>query len=165
MAATKVSMSGTPCDISTGASRTAADLARRSISVALVAVGLQWPLSVGSQGPGMARLGRLSSLPPAFSGSRTALAFDARLHELGWIEGKNLVIERRYSGGDLAVLQRHARELVDAKVDVIFCTSELEAEVARQVTASIPIVAAILVHPLERGLIASYAHPGATSPD
>jgi len=88
------------------------------------------------------------------------MAFDTRLRELGWIEGKNLVIEQRFNGGDLALLQQQVRELVDARVDVILCPTELEAEAARKITSSTPIVTSILVNPVERGLIASFAHPG-----
>jgi putative ABC transport system substrate-binding protein len=79
---------------------------------------------------------------------------------LGWTEGKNLVIEQRFYGGDLATLQRQVRELVEAKVDLLVCPSEIEAEVCREITTSTPIVSGVLVNPIDRGLISSFAHPG-----
>ena len=82
------------------------------------------------------------------------------MRELGWVEGKNFVLDARYPGSDPTTRARFAYEPVASRVDVIFCVGVSQAEAARQATASIPIVGAVFSNPVERGLIASYVRPG-----
>jgi hypothetical protein len=64
------------------------------------------------------------------------------LRELGYLEGKNIVIEYRYAGGSLERLRELAAELVRLKVDVIVTTSSAPTRAAKEATATIPIVMA-----------------------
>ena len=85
--------------------------------------------------------------------------FRQRLHELGYVEGKNIVFE--YRGGDGSIDRLVlAAELVRLKVDVIFTTNTPTAMAAKNATTTIPIVVAGLSDPVATGLIASLARPG-----
>src|SRR5205085_3274936 len=81
------------------------------------------------------------------------------LRDLGYVEGKNLVIEFRWSS---TVEQMHeaAAELARMKLDVIFATSSTESEPARRATSTIPIVFATHADPVGVGHVASLARPG-----
>jgi ABC-type uncharacterized transport system substrate-binding protein len=86
--------------------------------------------------------------------------FFSGLRELGYVEGKNILIERRYSGNDTAKLLANAKELVALKVDVIIAPSSTFVEAARQATREIPIVFSRHNDPVGNGHIASLARPG-----
>jgi putative ABC transport system substrate-binding protein len=79
--------------------------------------------------------------------------------ELGWIAGRNIAIEYRWSEGRQAPVAEIAAEFVRQKVDVIV-TYGGAVTVLKQATASIPIVFAIAVDPVGIGLVASLSHPG-----
>ncbi len=83
-----------------------------------------------------------------------------RLRELGYVEGQNLVIERRFTEGNLERIPTLAAELVAFKVDVIVAVGTPAAQAFRRETATIPIVMIGGVDPVEAGLVASLAHPG-----
>jgi len=82
------------------------------------------------------------------------------LRELGYVEGKTIAIEYRYADG-VDRLPDLAAELVRFKVDVIGVTSTTAAIAAKHATNTIPIIIAGLSDPVETGLVASLAHPGA----
>src|SRR5262245_27213262 len=87
-------------------------------------------------------------------------AFVRRLHELGWIEGRTVVIEYRWAEARTERFGEIAAEFVRRKVDVIV-TSATEAIVAaKQATSVIPIVIAAAGDPVGTGLVASLARPG-----
>lgn len=88
-------------------------------------------------------------------------AFTGRLAELGWIEGRNLVIEARYAEGRYDRLPALAAELVRVPVDVIFANAAPSAQAAKLATTSIPIVFETLGDPITAGLVASLSRPGA----
>ncbi len=118
-----------------------------------------WPLIArAQQQPKIARLGYLGFGTPAASTHRVE-ALRAGLRDLGYVEGKNLVIEFRWSG---TVEQMHeaAAELARMKVDVIFATSSTESEPARRATNTIPIVFATHADPVGVGHVSSLARPG-----
>jgi putative ABC transport system substrate-binding protein len=83
---------------------------------------------------------------------------DLRAH--GWIEGKNLVIERRYTSGNSSLLPAFAEELVRLKVDLIVAHGTLAALAAQKATTTIPVVFHRVADPVRVGLVASLAHPG-----
>src|SRR5229473_8519283 len=87
-------------------------------------------------------------------------AFRQGLRDLGYVEGRNVVIEYRDAEGKLERLPALAAELVALKVDVIVVTSTPTALAARQATRSIPIVFAWAVDPVASGLVTSLARPG-----
>ena len=89
-----------------------------------------------------------------------AEAFRQRLRELGYVEGRNLVIEYRWAAGKQERLPELAAELVRVKVEVIVASSTPTAEAAKRATSTIPIVMAPVADPVGSGLVASLARPG-----
>jgi len=87
-------------------------------------------------------------------------AFVDALRELGWIEGKNVVFERRYAENRLERLPELAADLVRLKVDVIAASGTVAPLTAKQATTTIPIVMTAAGDPLGSGLVASLARPG-----
>ena len=83
------------------------------------------------------------------------------LREQGYVEGKNLVIERRYADGNLEKTPAFARELAAMKLDAVVTTCTPSTRAARAATASTPIVMAAVADPVGQKLIASLAQPGA----
>jgi putative ABC transport system substrate-binding protein len=82
------------------------------------------------------------------------------LRELGYVEGRNLIIERKYANEKLDRLPMLARELVQLRVDVIFAASVASARAALDATTTIPIVWLGNLDPVAAGLVASLARPG-----
>ena len=89
-------------------------------------------------------------------------AFVARLHDLGWIEGRTIHIEYRWWEGRAERAAQIARELVDLKVDLIVANADAVPAV-KQATAVIPIVFVLSQDPIGSGLVGSLADPAATS--
>ncbi len=87
-------------------------------------------------------------------------AFRQELSKLGWIEGKNLTIEYRFSEQNRERLPELAADLVRLKVDLIVTTGEPPALAAKKATTTIPIVMANAGDPVGSGLVASLARPG-----
>ena len=83
-----------------------------------------------------------------------------RLHELNWIENRNVAIEYRWAEGRSERYAEIAAELVRLKVDVIVAHSTPAVIAAKQATAVIPIVFPVAGDPLGSGLVASLARPG-----
>ena len=88
-----------------------------------------------------------------------AAALVERLGQLGWIEGRTVQIEYRWSQGRRERVAEIASELVSKKVDLIV-TYGGAAVILKQATASIPIVFVPAVDPVAAGLVANFAHPG-----
>ena len=82
------------------------------------------------------------------------------LRELGYAEGKNLVVERRYAEGHAERFQEFAAEMVRLKVDVIIVTTTPAALAVKTATATIPVVFPNAISPVESGVVESLAHPG-----
>jgi putative ABC transport system substrate-binding protein len=127
----------------------------------LIAVGaiLATPLAVeAQQGAKVARIGYLAgSLAVA---PHLPEAFRQGLRELGYIEGRNVVIEYRAAEGTLERYPVLAAELVALNVDVIVAPSTVAARAAKQATRTIPIVMTSSSDPVGLGLVASLARPG-----
>src|SRR5262249_52603154 len=87
-------------------------------------------------------------------------AFGQGLVDLGYVEGRNIAIERRFAEGKWARLPDLAAELVSLKVDVIVAAPTPAIQAARQATTPVPIVMAISGDPVGTGLVASLARPG-----
>src|SRR5512135_2599788 len=94
------------------------------------------------------------------SGSSRAEAFLQGLRDLGYIEGENIVIERRYAEGKLDRLPALAAELVRLKVDAIVTPGATVSRAAKEATATTPIVTAQDPDPVGNGFVASLARPG-----
>lgn len=89
-----------------------------------------------------------------------AAFFDA-LRELGYIEGRNIIVERRFGAGSVDRLNEFAAELVALKVDLIVAAATPAAQAARKATTTIPIIFVAVVDPVGAGLVASLARPAA----
>jgi putative ABC transport system substrate-binding protein len=127
--------------------------------VTLVLLTLWAPLAVDAQQPAkVARIGYLALTQDAQS--LNAEAFRQGLRDLGYVEGQNLVIERRSAEGRTESLRDLAAELVRLQVDVIVTGGDNAARVALQATRTIPIVIAGGGDPVGLGLVASLARPG-----
>jgi putative ABC transport system substrate-binding protein len=94
--------------------------------------------------------------PPPSSSS----PFDQGLLKLGYVEGQNITIERRYANGQLDRLPQLAAELAHLPLDVILTQSFPAALAAKQATTTIPIVVVGAGDPVATGLVASFARPG-----
>jgi putative ABC transport system substrate-binding protein len=105
------------------------------------------------------RIGFLSAASASTISDRTE-AFRQGLRELGYVEGKNILIEWRYAEAKLDRLPALAAELVDLKVDVIVTGGSGATRPARQATATIPIVMTQDSDPVASGFVASLARPG-----
>ena len=105
------------------------------------------------------RIGYLTAAYLTAISARTE-AFRQGLRELGYAEGKNIIIEYRYTEGKEGPLPELAVDLVRLKVDVIVTASTPDALVTKQRTGTIPIVMAVSGDPLGSGLVASLARPG-----
>jgi putative ABC transport system substrate-binding protein len=111
------------------------------------------------QAANSARLGYLGNSPAAVPHLREA--FLQGLRDLGYVEGRNLVIEYRLAEGKLDRFPALAAELVALKVDVIFAGGgTLSALAAKQATRTLPIVFAAVVDPIASGVVTSLARPG-----
>jgi putative ABC transport system substrate-binding protein len=104
-------------------------------------------------------VGFLSSRSPGAEKSRLA-AFQQGLQELGYLEGKNILIEQQYAGGKFDRLPDLAAELVRLKVDVLVVSGAPAAHAAKNATRVIPIVIGNAADPVGTGLVASLARPG-----
>jgi putative ABC transport system substrate-binding protein len=117
-----------------------------------------WPVAARAQRQTVARIGFLD-LAPASAWANELEAFRAGLGDLGYVEGKNIVIEFRWAD-TVDQLPELATELVRMKVDVIIAPASTEVEPVRQATKTIPIVFAQHADPVGLGHVASLARPG-----
>ena len=117
-----------------------------------------WPSAAqAQQAVKMARIGYLAS---NLANQGPLDAFRQGLRDLGYVEGRNVVIEYRDAQGKLDPLPALAAELVALKVDVIVASSTAAALAARRATTIVPIVFATVPDPVATGLVASLARPG-----
>ena len=136
---------------------------RRDLIKAIAGCAAAWPLATHAQQA--TKVPRIGILAPGRSdnsdASLTALnAFEAAMRELGYAEGRNIALERKFADGDVNRLRALATELVEHRVDVIVANSTPAARAAKQATTTIPIVAIAMANPVEDDLVASLARPG-----
>jgi len=107
--------------------------------------------------PRVVRLGFVGPLSPS---TLSFAPFWQRLRELGWIEGENLLVERRTADGHLERLPGLIADVIDRKPDVLVTYGMPGAIAARKATSTIPVVAWAMVDPVRSGVVASLARPG-----
>src|SRR5882672_4952982 len=107
----------------------------------------------------VARIGFLGLVSPSSHASRTS-ALRAGLRDLGYVEGKNLVIEFRWAEGKYDRLPKLAEELVRINVELIVTASTPGVRAAKQATTVVPIVMASSGDAVANGLVNSLARPG-----
>jgi len=136
-------------------------LTRVSLTAVLAVALLAAPPVGSAQDAGRVyRLGILSPSPmPDPAVATTPNLVPSALRELGYVEGRNLVVVRRFAEGQVDRLPDLARDLIQQRVDVIVAVSEA-IRAARDATTSIPIVMGFGFNPVEQGFVASLARPG-----
>ncbi len=117
------------------------------------------PIAQAQQSNKIPHIGYLNAVSPSSVSDRIE-AFRQGLRELGYVEGKNIVIESRYADGKLERLPALAAELVGLKVDVIVSSGPTPTRFAKKATSTIPIVMAQDSDPIGNGFVASLARPG-----
>jgi putative tryptophan/tyrosine transport system substrate-binding protein len=131
--------------------RTFVGFAAGGLIVASIGVG-------GQPAAQVRRIGWLWNRAPVPAANFYEYTKDLRAH--GWIEGKNLVVEQRYTSGNVSLLPALAEELVRLKVDLIVADGTVAALAAQKATSTIPVVFSRAADPVRVGLVASLAHPG-----
>lgn len=134
---------------------------RREFIIVLGGATLGWPLAArAQQADKVYRIGYLSLGSPAAEATRFN-AFRAGLAALGYVDGKNLVIETRWlEGGKYGQLAELAAQLVDLKVDVIVTYATPGVSAAKRATTTIPIVFATVGDAVAVGVVSSLSRPG-----
>jgi putative tryptophan/tyrosine transport system substrate-binding protein len=117
------------------------------------------PSAEAQQPAKIPRIGYLGANFPTTNPARIE-AFRQGLRELGYVEGKNILIEYRFAEGKLDRLPALAAELVRLKVDVIVMGGPASTRPAKEATVTIPIVMAFDTDPVGSGFVASLARPG-----
>jgi putative tryptophan/tyrosine transport system substrate-binding protein len=125
------------------------------ITVSLITV----PSAVAQQPKKIPRIGFLGGGSASANAGRLE-AFRQGLRELGYVEGKNIVIEQRWAEGKLDRLALLAAELVRLKVDIIVSAGPTVTRVAKEAAVTIPIVMGFDDDPVGSGFVASLARPG-----
>ena len=129
--------------------------------VAGAAAAPLWTVAARAQQSGkLPTIGFLAPGFPAIQGPLVA-AFAERLRQLGWRENRNVSIEYRWGEGRKKRYAEIASEFVQLQVDLIVTYSTPGTLAAKQATATIPIVFALVGDPVGTGLVASLARPGA----
>jgi putative tryptophan/tyrosine transport system substrate-binding protein len=129
---------------------------RREFITLLGGAAAVWPVTAGAQHAG--KMWRIAFITQAETNIYEAL-FE-RLRELGYVEGQNIIIERRYAEGRAEKFQEFAAEMVRLKADLIITITTPAALAAKNATTTIPIVIPTAIDPVGTGLIASLARPG-----
>jgi ABC-type uncharacterized transport system substrate-binding protein len=132
---------------------------RKVVYFALCAMLFALCSSAQAQSVKVPRIGYLAASPSTASPARTE-AFRQGLRELGYVEGKNIVIEYRWAEGKVDRLPGLASELVRLKVDVIVTAGPTAVPPAKEATTTIPIVMTFDTDPVGSGFVASLARPG-----
>ncbi len=127
-----------------------------ALGAMLLALGIP---AQAQEPPKVPRIGFLISSSPSALSARIE-AFRQGLRELGYVEGKNIVVEYRWADGKIERLPDLAAELVRLKVDVIVSAGPTVTRAAKEATSTIPIVMGFDTDPVGNGFVASLARPG-----
>ena len=128
---------------------------RREFISLLISMAACWPLLARAQ-----QRFKIGLLETGGDNSFFTAPFTRKLDELGYVEGKNLVIDRRPAEGSAERLKEFVADLVQQRVDVIVTIGTPAGFAAKQATATIPIVLGANSDPVGVGLVASLARPG-----
>jgi putative tryptophan/tyrosine transport system substrate-binding protein len=136
-----------------------AKMKRRDFITLLGGAAAVWPLAARAQQAGkLPTIGFLGASKPS-AWSDWVAAFEQRLRQLGWIEGRTIAIEYRWAEGRSERYAEIAAEFVRLKVDIIV-TAGGAVPAVKQATSAIPIVFAVANNPIGAGLVASLSRPG-----
>jgi putative tryptophan/tyrosine transport system substrate-binding protein len=133
---------------------------RREFITLLGGAAAAWPLAARAQQPWKLQTIGFSGQSTRSAESEFVAAFTQRLRELGWIEGRTITIEYRWSEGRAERFVQIATEFVRLKVDVIVTSGTPQVLATKQATSVIPIVFARVGDPVAFGIVASLGRPG-----
>jgi putative ABC transport system substrate-binding protein len=120
-----------------------------------------WPRAARAQQGKLVHLGYLEGGAREDSAAQNLRRqFVLGMRDLGYVEGRDYMMEERYAAGHMDRFMTYAQQLIDLPVDVIVAGGEAAIRAAKQSTSQIPIVMALAADPVGTGLIASLAHPG-----
>ena len=133
----------------------------RRTFITVLGGAMAWPLAARAQQPA-ARLPAIGFIGPSTASADVTrrAAFVKRLGELGWVDGRNLVIEYRWAEGVVTRAGEIASGYAQQKVDVIVVSGDAQVLAAKRATAEIPIVIAAAADPVGNSLVESLARPG-----
>ena len=133
---------------------------RRELITLLGGAAAAWPLAArGQQGGKLPTIGFLGPSAPSVARDRIA-AFEQRLSELDWLNGRTVLIEYRWAEGNTQRFAEIAAEFVRLNVNVLATWGTATAVAAKNATSVIPIVFTVVGDPVGSGLVASLARPG-----
>jgi putative tryptophan/tyrosine transport system substrate-binding protein len=135
---------------------------RREFITRLGGAAMTWPLAArAQQGERMRRVGVLMNLTADDAeGQGRIAAFLQELQQLGWTDGRNVLIDRRWAAGDAGRFQRYAEELLALAPDVILASAAPSVQALQRATRTVPIVFANVSDPVASGFVQSLARPG-----
>ena len=138
------------------------DLRRREFVMLLGGSAAAWPLAArAQQGERMRRIGVLMGQAEDDPEAQARVAaFEQVLQQLGWSEGRNVRIDRRWAAGDADRTRRYAAELIALAPDVILAPGSFTIGPLLQVSRSVPIVFVHVPDPVGAGFVDSLARPG-----
>jgi len=119
-----------------------------------------WPLAARAQQAGqMPRIGVLTGLDEA-EATRRIGPFLQELQRLGWIDGRNIRIDKRVGAGKADTMRKYAGELAALAPDAILAVGSSSTEFSIQATSTVPIVFTLVTDPLGAGFVENLSHPG-----
>jgi putative ABC transport system substrate-binding protein len=135
---------------------------RRREFITLLGGAAAWPLAARAQQPStMRRIGVLMILAADDPQSMAWIgAFLHGLHQLGWVDGQNVVLHYRWGAGDGERVRNSAQELVALAPDVILAVGAVSVSALQQLSRTVPIVFANVTDPVGAGLVRNLAQPG-----
>jgi len=134
---------------------------KRRDLIVLVGAATAWPLIARAQPEKMRRIGVLMVWPESDPEAQAQIAaFRDGLRSLGWAEGRNIILDIRWSSAEVAVIQRFAKSLTDLQPDVFLATGTPAVNAIMRETHSIPIVFTQVTDPVAQGLVESLDRPG-----
>jgi putative ABC transport system substrate-binding protein len=135
---------------------------RRREFIGGVAYAAAWTVGAKAQQPN-----RMRTLVVLSAGTETDLnnrswlsAFDAALQNLGWIDGQNIRIERRYAPSDINRMRGYAKELIDLKPDLVLATNTPSATAVLGLTQKIPLLFVNVTDPVGSAIVSHFSNPG-----
>jgi putative ABC transport system substrate-binding protein len=133
---------------------------RRDFIKVMAGSAAAWPLAAhAQQGARMPRIGVLTGLDEAEAKRRIA-PFLEELKRLGWIDGRNIRIEKRVGAGKADNMRKYAGELAALAPDVILAVGSSSTEFSIQATSTVPIVFTLVTDPLGAGFVENLSRPG-----
>jgi putative ABC transport system substrate-binding protein len=140
---------------------------RRREFVKLVGgAAVAWPIAAQSQQvSAVKRVGVLLNYSESSAeGQQYIAAFRKALKALGWIEGRDVDLILRWTGGDSALYAKYATELAARSPDVVLAATAASVVALQQATANVPVVFVATVDPVGAGLVASMSRPAGERP-